>query len=191
MENVLERLIGKQNLSQAEAESVLSGFLHAKNYYQLAAFLVLLRTKGETAEELAGMANSLLKEAITVNPGVPVLDIVGTGGDKSRSVNISTGAAILAAACGIPVAKHGNRSLSSLCGSADVLEAMGIKIEASPVEVERLLREIGIGFMFAPHYHPVLKEISPVRQSLHIPTAFNLLGPLLNPAKAEFHLLVV
>src|SRR5262249_21517903 len=119
------------------------------------------------------------------------LDIVGTGGDLASTVNISTGSAILAAACGLPIAKHGNRSSSSLSGSADVLEVLEIDLEPSKEQLEQCIREIGIAFMFAPHYHPSLKRIASVRKGLKFPTVFNILGPLLNPAKAPFALIGV
>ncbi len=121
----------------------------------------------------------------------PVLDIVGTGGDLAHTVNISTGAAILAAACGVRVAKHGNRSVSSQSGSADLLEALGLEIEIPPEKLEECLQEVNMTFMYAPYYHPSLKKVAPVRRALRLPTLFNLLGPLLNPAKAEFTLIGV
>ena len=187
----IEKLIDKQNLQKQETEQALQGLLQEANLYQTAAFLVLLRSKGETSQELAGMVEAMRKHAIPVHVDLPLLDIVGTGGDKAKTVNISTAAAILAASCGVPVAKHGNRSVSSLSGSADVLDALGVKIDLTPEEVARSIKELGIGFMFAPRFHPMLQALAPMRRGLKIPTAFNILGPLLNPACAKYQLIGV
>lgn len=185
----LHQLLNQAFLTREDAESAMTIILENAEPHQTAAFLGMLKMRGETAEEIAGMVSALEKKAVPVNFDFPVLDIVGTGGDLARTVNISTGSAILAAACGIPIAKHGNRSVSSLSGSADVLEALEIEIEVPPEILLESLREIGIAFMFAPAYHPALKKITPIRQALKLPTFFNILGPLLNPAKAEYALI--
>ena len=129
---------------------------------QIAAFLVLLRAKGETSSEMAGLARAMQSRAVQVNAGDDVLDIVGTGGDSAGTVNISTGSCVLAAAAGAKVAKHGSRSVSSLCGSADVLEALGVAVEIGPEAIEKCVKEVGMGFMFAPRFHPAMAKVSPV-----------------------------
>jgi anthranilate phosphoribosyltransferase len=153
--------------------------------------LVLLRAKGETAEEIAGLAKAMRELCVPVSTSADVLDIVGTGGDGIGSVNISTGATVVAAAAGAKVAKHGNRSVSSLCGSADVLEALGVAVEIGPSGVARCIEEAGVGFMFAPTFHPAMKAVVPVRKALRVRTAFNMLGPMLNPADATYGLIGV
>jgi anthranilate phosphoribosyltransferase len=187
----LQLLQIKPHLTKEEAEAAMSIILQEAQPHQTAAFLAILKYRGETAEEVAGMVKALEKKALPVGLSFPVLDIVGTGGDLANTVNISTGSAILAAACGIPIAKHGNRSVSSQSGSADVLEALGIEIEVFPKDLEKCLQEANIAFMFAPTYHPSLKKISAIRRGLKLPTVFNILGPLLNPAKAEYALIGV
>lgn len=157
----------------------------------MGAFLVLLRAKGETAEEIAGLAKAMHALCIPVKTPYDVLDIVGTGGDGIGSVNISTGATVIAAAAGAKVAKHGNRSVSSLCGSADVLEALGISVELGPAGVQKCLDDAGVAFMFAPTFHPAMKAVVPVRKALKVRTAFNMLGPMLNPADAAYGLIGV
>jgi anthranilate phosphoribosyltransferase len=158
---------------------------------QIAAFLVALRMKGETVEELAGFARAMRAMAAPVPVGLTgkaLLDTCGTGGDRSDTFNISTVAAFVAAGAGVHVAKHGNRSISSRCGSADLLEALGIRISLSPEQSARAIREIGIGFLFAPAVHSAMKHAQPVRVDLKVRTAFNLLGPLTNPAGANAQL---
>ncbi len=158
---------------------------------QIGAFLTALRVKGETADEIAGMASVMRAKATPVKVNGPALDIVGTGGDGSGSFNISTAACFLAAGAGLKVAKHGNRGATSLCGAADVLEALGVKIALGPESVAECVEKAGIGFMFAPAYHPAMKYAAPVRKEIGIRTVFNILGPLTNPAKAEHMLLGV
>src|SRR5581483_531468 len=153
------------------------------------AFLMLMRAKGETVEEVHGVIDAMRSAMIPVQVGCPVLDIVGTGGDGLHTLNISTAAAILAASCGVKVAKHGNRSVSSRAGSADVLEALGINIHRPPHCIASSVKDIGIGFMFAPDYHPAFKRLKEIRKDLETRTVFNILGPLLNPANAE-HLML-
>ncbi len=187
----IQILLNKSFLTKDEAESAMSIILDDANPHQIAAFLTILKYRGETADEVSGMIAALQKRALTVGLPTPVLDIVGTGGDAANTVNISTGSSILAAACGVPIAKHGNRSVSSQSGSADVLEEFGIELEASPEQLPRYLDKVGIAFMYAPKYHPFLKKISAVRRGLKIPTVINMLGPLLNPAGAEYALIGV
>jgi anthranilate phosphoribosyltransferase len=151
---------------------------------QISALIVALRIKGETTEEMTGLVEAMKAAAVTVDVGVPVIDIVGTGGDRSGTFNISTTAALIAAGAGAHVAKHGNRSASSKCGSADVLEGLGVKIELHPEQTATLVREERFGFFYAPLYHPSMRHAGPVRRELGIPTVFNFLGPLANPASA-------
>jgi anthranilate phosphoribosyltransferase len=148
-------------------------------------FLVALRMKGETALELAGFARAMRERMVTVDAGADVIDIVGTGGDGAGTFNISTVAAMVLAGAGVHVAKHGNRAISGKVGSADVLEALGVRIAMTPEEAARAVREIGLGFLFAPHLHPAMKNVQGVRRELKMRTVFNLLGPLANPARAR------
>jgi anthranilate phosphoribosyltransferase len=150
---------------------------------QVAALLMALRTKGETVDELEGFARAMLEMARAVQTGASVVDTCGTGGDRSGTFNISTVAAIVTAACGVRVAKHGNRAASSRCGSADLLEALGVRIDLDPAGVERCLDEAGIAFMFAPMFHPATAYVVGIRRELRVPTLFNFLGPLTNPAR--------
>ena len=152
---------------------------------QIAAFLTALRIKGETSDEIAGMASVMRAKATPVKITGPAIDIVGTGGDGSGSFNISTAAAFVAAGAGLKVAKHGNRAASSKCGSADILEALGVKIDLGPEGVAECIEKVGIGFMFAQVFHPAMKHAAPVRKEIVIRTVFNILGPLTNPARAE------
>lgn len=181
----------RQNLSEQQTSDALQALVAGAEAAQMAAFLVLLRAKGETAEEVAGLAKAMRAMGVPVHTQHDVLDIVGTGGDGIGSVNISTGATVIAAAAGAKVAKHGSRSVSSLCGSADVLEALGVAVEVGPQGVARCIEEAGVGFMFAPTYHPAMKAVVPVRKALRVRTAFNLLGPMLNPADARYGLVGV
>jgi anthranilate phosphoribosyltransferase len=150
---------------------------------QIGAFAVALRAKGETPDEVAGMAAAMLGHARRVSLSTPAVDVVGTGGDQSGTVNISTMSALVVAASGVPVVKHGNRAASSQCGAADVLEALGVVIELSPDAVRVCVEELGIGFCYAPAFHPALRHAGPTRKEIGIPTAFNILGPLTNPAQ--------
>src|SRR5690242_16314683 len=185
----LERVAERENLSSAEAlaamESILSG--HASQP-QIAGFLIALRMKGETVDELVGFARAMRRMAAPVDlhlHGERLLDTCGTGGDASGTFNISTVAAFVVAGAGVRVAKHGNRSISSQCGSADLLESMGIHVAITAEEAARAIREIGIGFFFAPAVHTAMKHAHPVRVDLKMRTVFNLLGPLTNPAGAN------
>jgi anthranilate phosphoribosyltransferase len=150
---------------------------------QVGGFLMALRTKGESVEEIEGLADTMLEFADKVDPPVPVVDTCGTGGDRSGTFNISTIAAIVVAGAGVPVAKHGNRAASSQCGSADLLEALGVRIAMDRNGVQRCLSEAGIAFLFAPVFHPAMGHAGPVRRELRVPTVFNFLGPLTNPAR--------
>jgi anthranilate phosphoribosyltransferase len=150
---------------------------------QLGGLLMALRTKGETVDEIEGLARTMLEFANAVDVTVDVVDTCGTGGDRSGTFNISTTAAIVVAAAGVPVAKHGNRAASSHCGSADLLEALGVRIDLEPRGVARCVEGVGIGFMFAPVFHPAFGHAGPVRRELRVPTVFNFLGPLTNPAR--------
>jgi anthranilate phosphoribosyltransferase len=180
------------DLSTAQAGRVLKEIMdNAVGEAQTAAFLIALRTKGETVDELAGLALTMRSFALTVEaPGDDLLDTAGTGGGVP-TFNVSTTAAFVAAGAGCRVAKHGNRSATRLSGSADLLEALGARIELSPPEVSRCIEEVGFGFMFAPAYHQATRHVVPVRKELGVRTIFNLLGPLTNPARASRQLIGV
>jgi len=158
---------------------------------QIAAFVTALRIKGETVDEIAGLASVMRAKAIPVIVAPPVVDTCGTGGDNSASINISTAAAFVAAGAGLKVAKHGNRAMTSHCGSADVLEALGVKIDLGAEAVAECLETVGIGFMFAPIFHPAMKHAAVPRREIGIRTVFNILGPLTNPARAEYQVIGV
>lgn len=183
---LIETLINGVDLSEEEAEESLDLLLNEADEALISAFLVLLRAKGETFEEIVGLARAMIKHCRKVEGLSNVVDIVGTGGDGANTVNISTAAAILTAAAGAKVAKQGNRSSSSACGSADVLEALGVTIDLGPEDVRDCVKEAGIGFMMSPIYHPAMKIVSPVRKKLKVKTVFNILGPMLNPARVPF-----
>jgi anthranilate phosphoribosyltransferase len=150
---------------------------------QMAGFVIGLRSKGETVEELTGLADMMIEFATPIEIGGPAVDVVGSGGDRSNTVNISTMAAIVAAATGARVVKHGNRAASSACGAADVLEALGVVLDLAPEVQQQVVDQVGIGFLFAAQYHPALRHASATRRELGIPTIFNFLGPLANPAQ--------
>lgn len=188
----IEKLMRKQDLDAETCRLTMDEILKPKtNPLQISAFLVLLRTKGETAEELSGIISALKQKMITIQTKHKVLDLVGTGGDGAHTVNISTGSAILAAACGVKIAKHGSRASSSKSGSADVLEALGININLAPEKISACIDSVGIGFCFFPNFHPLMKGLGALRKQLNVPTSFNLLGPLLNPANPAYMLLGV
>jgi len=185
-------LVSGRSLTVEEAASVMEEIMEGKvTPAQLGAFITALRIKGETADEITGLARVMRAKAIPVPIAEPVIDVVGTGGDYLNTFNISTTAAFVAAGAGLKVAKHGNRAISSHCGSADVLEALGIKIGLGADAVARCLETVGIGFMFAPIFHPAMKYAAAPRQEIGIRTVFNILGPLTNPAKAEYQVLGV
>lgn len=180
---MLERLAVREELTDEEIAYAMEGLLGGFSQAQSGAFLAALKTKGETAGEMAVFALEMRKRMVHVDVQVEgCVDTCGTGGDGSRTFNISTAAAFVAAGAGVPVAKHGNRSVTSRCGSADVMDALGVSIETTPGQVARCIREAGIGFMFAPLFHPAMKAIAPVRRELGVGTVFNLIGPLANPA---------
>jgi anthranilate phosphoribosyltransferase len=180
----LQRLASHQALSADAAADVMRAIMTGDvTPAQVGGFLMALRTKGETVDELDGLARTALEFANPVSPPAPVLDTCGTGGDRSGTFNISTLSAIVVAGAGVPVAKHGNRAASGLCGSADLLEELGVAIDLDAAGIERCLVEAGIGFMFAPVFHPAWGHAAPVRRELRVPTSFNFLGPLTNPAR--------
>src|SRR5690242_16989247 len=188
----LHAVAARRNLAAGEAFEAMQGILAGEvSASQIAAFLTALRMKGETVEELVGFARAMRAVAVRVDPGLngePLLDTCGTGGDGQSTFNISTIAAFVVAGAGVRVAKHGNRSMSSQCGSADLLESLGIAVPAPPELVARAIREVGIGFLFAPNIHTAMKHAQPVRAELKMRTVFNLLGPLTNPAGANAQL---
>jgi anthranilate phosphoribosyltransferase len=181
---VLSRLAAHEALSADEAAEAMRQIMAGEaTAGQIGGFLMALRTKGETVDEVEGLARTMLEFATPVRTPGPVVDVVGTGGDRSGTFNISTVSAIVAAGAGVAVAKHGNRAASSHCGSADVLEALGVAIDLDAAGVERCLEEAGIAFLFAPVFHPAMGHAGPVRRELRVPTVFNFLGPLTNPAR--------
>ena len=188
----IDSLVSGRSLSMDEASSVMREIMEGgATHAQLGAFLTALRMNGETPEEMAGMAYVMREKALRVEVDGTLVDTAGTGGDNKGSFNISTAAAFVAAAQGLKMAKHGNRAISGSCGSADVLEALGVKIELGADGVRRCIEEVGIGFMFAPAFHPAMRHAAPVRRELGIRTVFNTLGPLTNPAGAQCQLMGV
>jgi anthranilate phosphoribosyltransferase len=185
-------LVEGKHLSQAEAAEVMEEIMGGSaTAAQIGAFLTALRLKGESDAEIAGMAEVMRQKATPVYFDGPLLDTCGTGGDGAHTFNISTTAAFIAAGANLTVAKHGNRAMSSKCGSADVLEGLGVKIDLDAAGVARCLREAGIAFMFAPNFHPAMRFAGPVRREIGIRTIFNVLGPLTNPARARHQVLGV
>ena len=183
---LIEKLIRREDLTSDEASAAMAEVMAGRaSEAHLAAFLVGLAMKGERPVEIVGLARSMRAHAVPLSRPFPgVFDTCGTGGDRSGTFNISTCAAIVVAACGVQTAKHGNRSVSSLSGSADVFEVLGVNVGAAPAVVERCLAEANIGFFFAPTFHPSMRHAGPTRRALGVRTAFNLLGPLTNPAGA-------
>ncbi len=192
MISTIQKLVNGQQLTFQEAEAAMAHLMNGEcSDIQIAAFLTALAAKGETSEELTAFARIMREKAVQIKPSVQgLVDTCGTGGDSSHTFNISTAAAIIAAGAGVKIAKHGNRASSGKCGSADVLETVGVKM-LQPLEVQKCIESIGIGFMFAPYFHPAMKYASAVRKALGIKTVFNLLGPLTNPAGANAQLLGV
>ena len=188
----IDVLVSGQSLGMDEAAAVMRQIMQGEaTPAQLGSFLTALRLKGESTEEIAGMATVMREFSLKVRVGGTVVDSVGTGGDGSNTFNISTAAALVAAGAGVRVAKHGNRAASGSCGAADVLEALGVRIELPPEGVERCVEEGGIGFMFAQAFHPSMRHAGPVRREIGIRTVFNILGPLTNPAAAQRQLIGV
>jgi anthranilate phosphoribosyltransferase len=183
----VKKLVAGEHLTEAEARQAFDEIMAGRASPALiASLLTALAIRGETVDAIAGAAAAMRASATRIEAGPgPIVDTCGTGGDGSKTFNISTAAAIVAAAAGVTVAKHGNRSITSLCGSADVLETLGVKIDAAPAAVERCLRENRIGFLFAPALHGAMKHAGPVRRELGFRTVFNILGPLTNPAGAD------
>ncbi|MCH8011294.1 MAG: anthranilate phosphoribosyltransferase [Candidatus Marinimicrobia bacterium] len=192
MKQVLEKLLDKESLTRDESYNVMGQIMSGGfDDVQVGAFLVALRAKGETVDEVVGFADAMRKKMTPIQIGDGAIDMCGTGGDMKITFNISTAASFLVAGAGVKVAKHGNRAASSRSGSADVLTALGVDISMSPEKVALCVEEIGIGFLFAPALHPAIKYAVPARKSLAIRTVFNILGPLCNPAKVKRQVLGV
>jgi len=192
IKEAIQTLVGGRSLTMDEASNVMEEIMEGNaTPAQFGAFVTALRCKGETVEEIAGLARTMRAKALRVTINEPVVDTCGTGGDGLGTFNISTAAAFVVAACGLKVAKHGNRAMSSRCGSADVLEALGVKIDLNPEQVQKCLEKVGIGFMLAPVFHPAMKYAAAPRKEVGIRTVFNILGPLTNPAGAKAQVLGV
>lgn len=192
LQPIFQKIVAGEHLNEQEAEYMMDSIMGGEMPASLVGgLLTALSMKGETVEEIAGCARAMRNRALAVNAVGPVVDTCGTGGDKKNTFNISTAAAFVSAGAGLRVAKHGNRSVSSKCGSADVLEALGVSITLQPEKVENCLQEVGLGFLFAPVFHSAMKNVVGPRRELGIRTIFNILGPLTNPAGAENQLLGV
>jgi anthranilate phosphoribosyltransferase len=187
IQEVISKLLDGTQLARAEARAVMDEIMRGEaTPAQIGGFLVALRSKGETADEITGCAEAMRDHVLVVRPGRDdLVDTAGTGGDGAHTINISTAAALVAAAAGAGVAKHGNRAVSSACGSADVLEALGFTLEQEPQRIARSIDELGFGFLFAPSHHPAMRHAAAVRRELATRTVFNVLGPLTNPAGAR------
>jgi anthranilate phosphoribosyltransferase len=187
IQTALQRLLDGHDLTRDEAREVMSGIMRGEaTPAQIGGFLIALRVKGETADEIAGCAEAMREHVLAVRPKRDdLVDTAGTGGDGARTINISTAAALVAASAGAAVAKHGNRAVSSASGSADVLEALGFTLEQEPARIARSIDDLGFGFLFAPTHHPAMRHAAPVRKELATRTVFNVLGPLTNPAGAR------
>ncbi|HNX39339.1 MAG TPA: anthranilate phosphoribosyltransferase [Methanothrix sp.] len=182
----LQKIVEGQDLTQEEAESLMGEIFNSATDAQIGSLLIALRIKGESVSEIAGFARRMRQSAIHIHPRVKgtLVDTCGTGGDASNTINVSTAAAIVSAACGVSVAKHGNYAISSKCGSANVLSELGVNISSSPQAVSDMIERLGIGFMLAPAFHPAMKRVGPLRREIGMRTVFNILGPLTNPAGA-------
>jgi anthranilate phosphoribosyltransferase len=194
IKGTISRLIERHDLAPEEAEQVMGAIMGGSTTQsQIGAFLAALRMKGETPEEIAAFARTMRRHAVTIAPVTQktLVDTCGTGGDGTHTFNISTAAALVAAGAGIPVVKHGNRSVSSTCGSADVLSALGVNLAVDPTRQAKIVEKVGIAFLFAPNHHPAMRHVMPVRQELGCRTVFNILGPLANPAGARAQILGV
>jgi anthranilate phosphoribosyltransferase len=187
IQGTISRLLDGHDLTRAESNEAMSEIMRGEaTQAQIAGFLVALRAKGETADEIAGCAEAMREHVLQVRPKrTDLVDIVGTGGDGANTYNISTASALVAAGAGAAIAKHGNRAASSASGSADVLEALGFRLDLPPERIERSIDELGFGFLFAQAHHPAMKHAAPVRRELATRTVFNVLGPLTNPAGAR------
>ena len=191
---VLARLSQRAPLSEAEAEEIMGVVFRGEaTPAQVGAFLTLLHAKGETAEEVTGLARAMVDAAVPCPLGVEdiVVDLVGTGGDRLASINVTTLASFITAGAGVAVCKHGNRAASSSVGTADVLEALGVALEVGPEGVARCVAEAGMGFCFAQAFHPAMRFVGPVRAEIGVPTVFNFLGPLTNPSRTRYQLVGV
>lgn len=187
-------LLENRNLTREQAEAAMMDIMNGEaTPSQISAFLIGLKKKGETVDEITAIARVMRSFSRIVNPKVDgfLLDTCGTGGDRTKTFNVSTTAAFVIAAAGVKVAKHGNRSFTGRCGSADLLEQLGLKLDVEPALVEKAIKEIGIGFMFAPNFHPAMKNVTSVRREIGVRTVFNILGPLTNPAGANAQLIGV
>ena len=192
IKEAIQALVAGNSLTTEEASEVMEEIMHGEaTPAQFGAFVTALRLKGETVDEIVGMAKTMRAKATPVITSEPVVDTCGTGGDGLGTFNISTAAAFVAAGAGLKVAKHGNRAMSSHCGSADVLEALGVKIDLNAEQVKKCLEEVGMGFMFAPVFHPAMKYATAPRREIGIRTVFNIIGPLTNPAGASAQVLGV
>lgn len=193
MKEMIETMINQKDLSAAEMETAMQQMMSGEmDPIHMASFLTALKAKGESVTEIYAGAKVMREKAATIELDAPIsLDTCGTGGDGAHTFNISTGVALIAAASGIPVVKHGNRSVSSRCGCADVLEALGAVIDLTPEEVEKCVQQCGIGFLYAPTFHSAMRFVGPVRKALGFRTIFNILGPLANPANATHQLVGV
>ena len=192
IQDAIRKLVDGGTLSEAEAAAATEDIMTGEaTPAQIGAFLIALRLNGETVDEIAGMAKVMREKALRVAGDGELLDVVGTGGDGMRTFNVSTASAFVAASAGVKVAKHGNRAASGSVGAADILEAYGVKLELAPESVRQCIDEAGIGFMFAPAFHPAMRFAGPARRELGVRTVFNFLGPLTNPAGAAYQLLGV
>ena len=193
IQNAIERMINRENLSEAEAAQLMAQLMEGEaTDAQIGALLTAARMKGETADEIAGFARAMRQKAARVETSrEPLIDTCGTGGDGSHTFNISTTAAFIAAGAGAAVAKHGNRSVSSRCGSSNVLEALGVQIDAPPERIGQCIDEVGIGFLFAPTFHSAMRHVANPRREMGVRTFFNIVGPMTNPAGAKRQLLGV
>lgn len=194
MKTIINKLITGQNLHKTEAEEATRKIMSGQtNDIEIAALLTALKMKGETAEEIAAFAKIMKEHAtkITPNTSQTLVDMCGTGADNHNTFNISTTAMFIVAGTGIPIAKHGNRAITSKCGSADVLEELGVNLNTNTEKIKKTIEEIGIGFMFAPQHHTATKHVNPTRKALGFKTIFNILGPLTNPANAKAQLIGV
>lgn len=181
---LLTRLLDKQDLDRAAAAWAMNQIMMGEAAdSQVGAFMMGLRSKGETVDELAGLVDVMLERSVLLDTGSDAVDIVGTGGDLVGTVNVSSMASILTSAAGVPVMKHGSRSASGKTGSSEMLEVLGIRLDLSPERVADIFREVGITFFFAPVFHPAMRHVAPIRKQLGVPTTFNFLGPLANPAQ--------
>lgn len=186
--DLLAGLVAGRDLDQTTAAWAMGQILSGEaTDIQIAGFLVALRSKGETVQEIGGFADAIVEFAMPIEVTRDAVDVVGSGGDRANTVNISTMAAVVAAAAGATVVKHGNRSASSACGAADLLEEFGVRLDLDPADQAGVVDEVGIGFLFAPHYHPSFRYVAAARRGLGVPTTFNFLGPLTNPGRPKAH----